>query len=551
MRKLSPLVVFAGLLAVRSSYAGEASCPAWTLLTLTCESGTCDRWLGETPANCPSDCLDGRNHVKPYYGLAASCPQTTVYRPTTVEEAQRAMRWSVRLGRRVRAVGTVHTGSKAVCVENGNVITTEHLTRILGLEIYEEQETVHVEAGAHIWDIAEYLHARGKALGYNIPGYGDISIGGFLAVGGHGSNAFGSSTISSLVVSIDKMTPEGHIVTFDAGNTSPELWSALRADMGMLGMTVRIRLRVRDQFNVRQKILRLPGAEVFRPGGMKKIAEQCEFMFASYYHSVDRLDVTCGRETTDPVTAEDARMTLFIPDIPPLLELLAIPGFQWAACYPETGRRFESLLYLFRQMNPWIQWTAEDGTPHRGDEGVGYSHRMVQTTFRGLDRRKFSNRDWEVAIPEPEIDAALAYMKTKLHEHQLYNPAIGVVIRADRANRDTLLASSAADGLVPEGARIYHVEFPMYWPYAFSPDQLAERERPYAEMLRYLIERHRARPHLGKNREDLFSDPATLAANAERRALFQRLIDRMDPTGVFANELLRQSGFSWPDERAP
>ena len=40
-----------------------------------------------------------------------------------------------------------------------------------------------------------------------------------------------------------------------------------------------------------------------------------------------------------------------------------------------------------------------------------------------------------MAIPESEIDAALAYVRAKLVEHELYNPAIGIVIRADRAAR--------------------------------------------------------------------------------------------------------------------
>jgi FAD/FMN-containing dehydrogenase len=542
------LVVVSLLLLPRPPSADEEPCPANSILALTCENGTCDRLLGENAANCPSDCLDGRRHLKTYYGLAATCPETTIFRPATVDEARKAMRRTTRRGKRVRVVGTLHTGSKAVCVEGGNVISTQNLTRILGLETYGGQETVNVEAGAHMWDIAEYLHAHGKALGYNIPGYGDISIGGFLAVGGHGSNAQGSSTISSLVVSIDKMGPRGQITTFDAGNTSSPLWSAVRTDMGMLGMTVRVRLRVRDQFHVRQRILTFEGSELFRPGGLGAIADQCEFMFATYYRSADRLDVTCGTETSAPVTAEDARMTLFIPDVPPLFERLAIPAFQRAACDPDAGRRYERLLFEFRRTHPWLEWTAADGAAQRGREAVGYSHRMVETTFRDLDRRRFSERDWEVAIPESEMDAAMAYVKGQLDTHDLYNPSIGVVIRADRASRDTLIASSAADSRVPEGERLYHIEFPVFWPYAFSPAQLAQREAPYAGMMLYLIAHHRARPHLGKNREDVFWSAEALATSAERRALFQAFIDERDPAGTFANDFLRRAGFSWPAE---
>lgn len=544
-----PLVTLFAILVRTPGAPAQETCPAWTLLSLSCENGTCDRLLGENKTNCPGDCLDGRNHVKPYYSLAVSCPATKIFRPETVTDAQRAMRRSVWQGRRVRVVGTAHTASKAICVEDGNVISSEKLTRILGLETYKGQAVLNVEAGTHIWDIAEYLHVRGKALGYNIPGYGDISIGGFVAVGGHGSNAAGSATVSSLVVSIDKMDPQGRITTHDAESASPDRWRALRGDLGMLGMTVRLRLRVREQFNVRQRILSFSGAELFRPGGMKTIADGCEYIFATYFHSVDRLDVTCGRETADPPTADDARMTLFIPDLPERLQNLAVAGFQRGACDPRTAERLERLLYQFRESQPWIEWTDADGQPQRATEGVGYAHRMVETTFRGLTRRKFSNLDWEVALPESEMDAALAYVKGKLQEHQLYNPAIGVVIRADRAVTDTLLASASAGSGVPAGERMYHLEFPIYWPYSFSAEQIAEYQAPYAEMILYLIRNHRARPHLGKNRSDIFAHAVTLAANADRRALFQPFIDQVDPAGVFANDFLRQSGFTWPNER--
>jgi hypothetical protein len=542
------LTVLTGLLIPARRAGAQDPCPAGSPLAFTCENGVCNQSLGENATNCPGDCLEGASHVKPYYSLAVACPKTTIFRPSTVTEAQRAMRWSVATGRKVRVVGTLHTGTKAICVEGGNTISTENLTRVLGIETYKGQPTVNVEAGAHIWDILEYLHPRGKALGYNVPGYGDISIGGFVAVGGHGSNTGGSATISSLVVSIDKMGPSGHVRTHDAQNASPELWRALRGDLGMLGMTVRLRLRIREQFHVRQRILGFTDDEIFRPGGMKAIADQCEFMFATYINSVGRMDVTCGSETDDPPTAEDARMTLFIPDLPESFESLAVPLFQNAACDADAARRLEGLMWAIRQLQPWIEWTAEGGTPQRGREGVGYAHRMIETTFRGLSRRKFSNLDWEVAIPESEIDAALAYVKSQLVEHQLYNPAIGVVLRADHALGDTLLASAAAGSGVPAGERMYHLEFPTFWPYGFSETQLADYQAPYAEMILHLIGNYRARPHLGKNRSYIFGHPITLARNADRRARFQPFINLMDPAGVFANDFLRESGFSWPAE---
>jgi FAD/FMN-containing dehydrogenase len=142
-------IIGVGLVAL-AGQAGAQTCPAFSLLTFTCENGVCDVLAGENEWNCPGDCLDQATHVKPYYSLAVSCPETTIFQPASVAEAQEAMRLSVARGQRVRVVGTVHTGTKAVCSEEGNVISTRHLTGISGVERYGGQEVVNVQAGAHI-----------------------------------------------------------------------------------------------------------------------------------------------------------------------------------------------------------------------------------------------------------------------------------------------------------------------------------------------------------------------------------------------------------------
>jgi FAD binding domain-containing protein/D-arabinono-1,4-lactone oxidase len=546
MRSLRSIPLFVLLALGRGSAAQP--CPAQSLLAVTCENGRCDRLLGETAQNCPGDCLDTDTHVLPYYSLAASCPETAIFRPSDLTEARAAMRLTVAQGRHVRVVGTVHTGSSAVCSEHGNVLSTERLSAILGLETYAGQSVVHVQAGAHIWDVAELLHSNGKSLGFPIPGYGDLTVAGFLAVGGHGSDTRGLATLATSVVSIEKMDPLGQVTTYDAANTSPDLWRALRVDLGLLGMTVAVRLRVREQFHVRQRLLDLPESDVFQPGGMQALASGCQFLFVTYFHSVGRVSATCGEETADPVTAEDARMTLFTPPFPQIFKDLAPVVFQRAACDPTAALRGEKIFYSFRKAHPWLEWTDAQGKAHRGSEAVGYAHNMIETTFRGVKQPHFSNQDWEVAIPAAEIDAALQYVKSKLDEHRLYNPAIGVVIRADRASADTLLASSAAGADVAEGEPLYYLEFPIFWPYDFSKEQLEAYFAPYAEMIQHLITSHRARPHWGKNRNEIFSDPDTLASDADRRARFQPFVDQFDPYGVFANGFFRAAGFSWPKD---
>ena len=59
-----------------------------------------------------------------------------------------------------------------------------------------------------------------------------------------------------------------------------------------------------------------------------------------------------------------------------------------------------------------------------------------------------------------------------MDQYNIILPQIGVLMRFDRVNEDSLLASSAADGKLPLGEPLMYLEFPVYAPFAFSATQI-------------------------------------------------------------------------------
>ena len=129
------------------------------------------------------------------------------------------------------------------------------------------------------------------------------------------------------------MNQRGQTTTYSKQDTKKKLWKALIADQGMMGITISLRIKIRDLFNVEVRNYQLSDADVFKSDGFKAIADDCpNHMTINWYTDAGQSFITCGTETTKDVSAPDAMNRLLIPDIalselPTFLETL-----QQAAC---------------------------------------------------------------------------------------------------------------------------------------------------------------------------------------------------------------------------
>ncbi|MFJ3790038.1 cholesterol oxidase substrate-binding domain-containing protein [Kitasatospora sp. NPDC090091] len=122
--------------------------------------------------------------------------------PRTPEEVPRLADWARANGWRLRAQGHRHTWAPLTVAdatpESARVLlldTTRHLTAITA----DSPNTVRVQTGATMEDLLAHLAGRGLGLA-NCPAPGELTVGGVLAIGGHGT----------AVPAVGELRPDGH-----------------------------------------------------------------------------------------------------------------------------------------------------------------------------------------------------------------------------------------------------------------------------------------------------------------------------------------------------
>ncbi|MBG9774022.1 D-arabinono-1,4-lactone oxidase [Brevibacillus laterosporus] len=187
---------------------------------------------------------------KNWAGLVTSTPQQVVY-PSSLEEVVQVVKEASQQGKTIRVVGSGH--SFTALVETDQILLSlDDLQGVITID--DEEQTASVWAGTKLKLLGESLYERG----YSQENLGDInaqSIGGAISTGTHGTGIqFGS--VSTQVVGLTVVTAQGDIL--ECSETyHPELFRALQVSLGLLGIIVKVRLRVLPAYNIHYKSKRM------------------------------------------------------------------------------------------------------------------------------------------------------------------------------------------------------------------------------------------------------------------------------------------------------
>lgn len=526
-------------------------CPSESNLVLTCSNLICETEYGENSLNCPFDCGDPTKKPISWTQFTATCPSSTVFYPLNIKEVKTNLKNTIKNNQELRVWGAGHSICSELC-SDGAYMVLNNLNEIIGIEEYNGEEIVNVQAGVTFLALNEFLFNNSKSLGYAIPGYSQITVGGFVANGGRGSNAgVEGASIISLVRSIDKMDQRGRVHTYEKSCTSHEKWKALMADQGLIGITVSLKLKIRNAFNIKSRILAYTNEEIFRQGGMKAIADECQnYMFFNWFRSYQQAFVTCGTETDEAVTSTDTWNRWFVPFISPDQLVPLMKNVQKGACDSSMDYFLESQRGFASSLRNWIEYTS-DGVIVDTSEGIGYSHKMLEVAPQDYFKNGIPGiipvRMFSVSIPESMIDDALAYVKIVLDENNISFIFVGLNVLVDRYNDDSWLGiSSVGNDSSLIGERVYSIEAERFYPYGFTAEQEKAYDSALLELFKYLVENFKGRLHTGKNMEEIWSSNEVKNRYSYDVANYQEIVEDFDPFGVFSNKLAADLGISWP-----
>lgn len=534
------------------------SCPSLEIAA-SCGNQMCDAL--ETAENCPADCGDWQLASYNYQTLCDEIQSQ--YSPTSVAEVQQIVRAAAAAGQRIKVTGKAHSATEVMCTD-GVLISTSGLTMHnpnmgIQLETFEGVEVVNVPAGTLMWDLSEWLHPRGKSIGYTHLGYAFPTVAGHIATSSHGSSPRHRTVLAHSVVSMDVVTADGQLQQFSRGSTAKDTWKALTTNLGYLGVVTRLRIEVQETTNLHVKVTYHDEDYLFEngPDSAWENIKRCDFGQYNWYPGVGKVIRTCGMETTAAAEA-GAQNNLLNPSVPAQIFPFFKQGMHVAACNP--GGYLDGVMERFRYLQfvnqpPFTK--QRDGKMVFSSDVVGPQHRMITSTLvDGQDG--FFQMDWEVAVPRANAAAAMAYINRFLHGQNRKNldvrlPLVGVFTRYAKSEDHTLMAYTGTGGPFADNSHVVHIEMPIYVPAGFSEAELEAYMAPFVEYVTVLIEDFGARAHWAKNREWAFDLQRQLGSYDYDKRLkrFNKVLAKLDPKGVFANEYAKRIGLQYPEFSYP
>jgi len=174
-----------------------------------------------------------------------------VYLPQSTEEIVQAVREAKVLGQKLGVRSKGHSSNDLVLVDRGNVLITEKLNRILGLD--EGALTVKVQSGVILAQLDKYLSERGHGLPI-IGDHNHITAGGFASVGGISPGSHSYGLFIDNVNALEYVTWDGEVVSCSR-TEKPDHFYRVLAGTGRHGVIATLTLRIMkvDKFSTIMK----------------------------------------------------------------------------------------------------------------------------------------------------------------------------------------------------------------------------------------------------------------------------------------------------------
>jgi FAD/FMN-containing dehydrogenase len=181
------------------------------------------------------------------WGGNQTCTPAYTVRPRTEQEVLDVVRFAIREGLPVRAVGAGHSFTPVVAT-GGILVETDALTGVTGTDV--DRRRVRLRGGTRISDIGPALWDSGLSLSDQ----GDIdqqSVAGALATATHGSG-IGQTSFSGSLRGARVVTGHGEVV--EIGADDPRLLLAAQCAIGTLGIMTEVELAVSPRHHLREEI---------------------------------------------------------------------------------------------------------------------------------------------------------------------------------------------------------------------------------------------------------------------------------------------------------
>lgn len=431
------------------------------------------------------------------WGLSFSCKPLAVFEPETELQCQAILEIARREGKTVRAAGVGHSPSDLACTEGFMVLMTRMKSI---LEVNLEKKYVVAQGGITLADLHDELAVHGLAMS-NVGSISDQTLAGIVTTATHGTG-MDYGVMSTHVLAMKLLLADGSFA-YCSHRERPDLFTATLCGLGSTGLILSIQLQVEPAFLL--KDVQETHSFDFMVQNFDTIAHSAEHVRMWWFAQSDTVRISYLDRTSEPRK----------------------PAGSWLWNSFCSYHLVQFLLFLgrfFAWVNPWTARFAA-WLVSRPSVGIDDSHRIFNVDCR------YPQHTTEWAIPYQRSQACLRELRDwLLEEHQDPNglrPHFPVEIRFS-APDDIWLSPS-------NGQHTCWLGIVQYRPYG-----LDVTHKQIFERYESIVSRHHGRPHWAKAHRLRPSDLRTLYPRFDD---FVRVLDEVDPLGIFRNPYVRRHIF--------
>ncbi|CAL8146499.1 unnamed protein product [Orchesella dallaii] len=498
------------------------------ILTLLQVGVKCENYKIVPPLSSPLSGYEYASYQKSIICNSKFSPIT----PNSLLDLQLIVQQASRKNITLKPLGHLHSITDIICT-SGLPINMEKINHFSYDTV---TKLARIGGGAKMHQLTNNLHHFGRAL-EGMPAYGDITVGGAIATGAHGSSLLRRTTLSSQIVGLTVVDGCGNVVYLSEENHDDyEAMSAFRVNLGLLGIVYDVTIRTVPQYKVYTKNIAIEDFSLME-NSEKIVKEVKNSDFFQFFWFPTAEQVVLSKSKVVSVNTSGNCETHFIPEV-------SRGEASFFKGYIEFMQDFklDFGLYLLQWFSLKSLVTSVLGkTPlftyanANYDEGnkrefccpsIGYSHKMLANLCKecfweeGGSISSISFEEWEVVIPVNELGSAIQTMKCILKSHPVEFYFTGILFR--------FLKSSSGLLAIDRGRESVGIE----WALAGN-----KWTRPVTQALvQALVLKHKGRTHWGKNGPH-FSTPEMIAfQHGKYQELFAKQMERFDPNGVFIND---------------
>ena len=412
------------------------------------------------------------------------CSDIEYVEPNSLEALRHVVKECYEKGRNIRVVGSGHSFTPLVATNDVFI----SINRLQGIS------SIHSDGYADVW-AGTTLKALGALLfekGYAMKNLGDINeqtLAGAISTGTHGTGTQ-LGNIPSQVRAVTLLTAEGELMEISP-ESNAEYLNAVKVSLGMLGIIVKVELKVVPAYKLVSESYRLTLDKCFSQlESLKNDNRNMEFYWFPYTKKVQVKTMNRHDENIDEMNKKRA----FIKKV--LIE----NGVFWMMS--ETSR-------LIPRSAGVISKLSAQGVPV-GKE-YGSSHQLFTTP------RLVKFQEMEYCIPKEMIKAAIKDIE-KIIEKRRFNVHFPIECRFVQNDDIWLSPSYKRDSA--------YIAVHMYKGMDFQA---------YFSAVEEVCQHYHGRPHWGKMHK---TNGAYLAKQYPQLQSFLQLRKKLDPHGMFVNEYL-------------